>query len=133
MEPAGLMPLVSAYRVIGHLWKSQQHGETLSDEQILKLEPDINREGLAEVMGMLEGRKYVLMVAEAEWMLARDADEISLADLYNAMQQTISDVSGVAGRTDPWSRALLEVLDSAEMDLATRMDIPLKRLYQSSR
>jgi len=131
--PNSLAPLVTAYRVIGRLWESQQRGETLSEEQIMKLEPDNSREGLAEVMAILESRKYILMVAEAEWILARDANEINLADLYNAMRQTISDVSGVVSRsTDPRNMALFEVLHDADMDMATRMNIPLKRLYQSA-
>lgn len=127
-----LAPLVAAYRVLGHLWECQQHGETLSEEQLLKLEPGLSREGLTAVMGILEERKYVLMVAEAEWMLARDMGEITLADLYNAMQHTIAGVTGPPGPADPWSRALFEVLRDAEKELDCKMRIPLKDLYQAA-
>jgi len=127
-----LAPLVAAYRILGHLWVRQQQGETLSEEQLLKLEPDITREGLAAVMDILEKQKYVFMVAEAEWILARDTGEITLADLYNAMQHTIAGVPGLAGHTDPWNKALFQTLRDAEEELDGRLRIPLKHLYQAA-
>ena len=129
--PAPLAPLVAAYRILGHLWQSQQQGETLSEEHLLKLEPDLGREGLATVMSILEKEKYVLMVSEAEWVLVRDTGEITLADLYNAMQHTIAGVPGLPGHEDPWNKALHKVLREAEEELDNRLRIPLKQLYQS--
>ena len=127
-----LAPLVAAYRIVGHLWRSQQRGETLSEERLMRLEPDLGREGLVPVMEALEREKYVLMVSEGEWVLLRDTGEITLADLYNAMQHTIAGMPGLPGRQDPWNRELLEILHDAEEALNDRLRIPLKQLYQSS-
>lgn len=129
--PEPLAPLVAAYRILGHLWRSQQQGESLSEERLLKLEPGLDREGLATVMGILEKEKYVLMVSEAEWVLVRDVGEITLADLYNAMQHMIAGVPELPGREDPWNRALHEILHDAEEKLDDTLRIPLKELYQS--
>jgi membrane protein len=73
-----------AYRLVGHLWKAQSNGRSLSIKELLvELEGTTETE-LASQLGWLFDAGIVTRDESANFLLCRDLDTVSLLNLYQA-------------------------------------------------
>lgn len=73
-----------AYRLVGHFWTAQQDGESLSRERILELETQASELQLMKLIGWMRDSNILANAGDDAWVLARDLEEFTLADLYRS-------------------------------------------------
>jgi membrane protein len=118
--------LLLAYRLLGHLWKAQQQGRTLSVEALSEAEPGVSSRVLQQLLEVFISAGVVTQDQQSNWLLARDLDHFTLMQLYRAGHFHLPvglepDLPG----TSEWDDAFLELLRSGGPNL----DQPLKSLY----
>jgi len=117
------------YRLLGHLWKSQQSGETLTLEDLLQREPGAGSSSLQRILGLLIKEKLVTLDNEDHWLLRMNLAHYRLEDLYRAGAFHLP-----AGQTLPvkshgeWDAAFMQVIEKTTPDMRTS----LEDLYQQS-
>ncbi len=121
---------VCAFRVLGRLWEGQRTGAALSLEALALKERNVGQDMVEDILQVLEERRFISATAEGAWMLARDLDEITLWDLYNAMPHALPPGQGAWREQDIWNRRLGDLLQTAGNCLAEALDIPLRQLYE---
>lgn len=100
--------LYGLLRLLGRLQQARVHGYGLTDDRILQLEPMLTDSLVQEFLDRLSHINLLRCTEGGEWILARDLDKTSLAELYEACQLRIpiaeadlpcqGDVLGVAAR-----------------------------------
>jgi membrane protein len=71
-----------AYRLLGHLWRAQTQGETLTQEQLVLLEPHASALQVNQIMHHMFVAKIATVDDSGDWMLSRDLSEFTLMALY---------------------------------------------------
>jgi membrane protein len=122
-----------AYRLLGHLWKAQQRGESLSRLQLLELEPQASEMQIVRLLGRMREQRIVTNDADGDILLRRDLDELSLADLYSQgdYHLPIGD-TGALPLDSEWDRAYVDCLEHMRGHGRELWNRPLKRLYRGN-
>jgi membrane protein len=122
-----------AYRLLGHLWKAQQRGESLSRLQLLELEPQASEMQIVRLLARMREQRIVTNDADGDILLRRDLDELSLADLYSHgdYHLPISD-TGALPLDSEWDRAYVDCLEHMREHGRDFWNRPLKRLYRGN-
>lgn len=129
-----------SYRVLHHLWQAHQDGNYVSTKGLLKLEPVSSEETIREVLGSLIEARFVGVLADGRYQLARDLRQVTLAELYRLSpwrlptpdQTPDLHVGEINRGPDPinestgYSRALGE----ASQALETALNVSLETLYR---
>jgi membrane protein len=71
-----------SYRVLQHFWQEHQDGNYVSTKGLLALEPILSEETIREVLGFLIEARFVGVLANGRYQLARDLRKVTLAELY---------------------------------------------------
>ena len=71
-------------RLLGRFAEARREGRGLHTDEIQQLEPCLTDSLVQELLGQLGGISLVTRAETGEWILARDLDDLSLADLYEA-------------------------------------------------
>jgi len=71
------------YRLVGHLWTAQRNGKTLSNGELLDLEQQASELQIVKLMSRMRDQDIVHNDEAGNWILMRDLEELSLADLYS--------------------------------------------------
>ena len=74
-------PLYCTYRVLYRLHEGQARGASLSDKDLLRLEPDFGYAAINAALETLDAASWITRDERFEWMLTRDLDRLSLLDL----------------------------------------------------
>ncbi|KGM53895.1 ribonuclease BN [Lysobacter daejeonensis GH1-9] len=82
-EMYGLLRLLSRFQEA----RAQGHG--LHSDTIQQLEPILTDSLVQEMLGQLNDIRVVRRAEDGEWLLSRDLDELTLAELYEACQLRI--------------------------------------------
>ncbi|MEM1089492.1 MAG: YihY family inner membrane protein [Pseudomonadota bacterium] len=122
---------VLAYRLLGHLSSAQAAGTGETTESLLKLEPGADDH---QVQSLLENLRLARMIRrdeEGEWVLCRDLERTTLADLYHSgafVWPSVADSEG--GKNDALNRALTGVLQELQPSMDQTLKRSLKSLYR---
>jgi membrane protein len=116
-----------AYRLLGHLWRAQLSGKSLSTVDLLDREPGLAEDRLLDIMDEFRRVDLVQTTRDRAWLLTRDLGELTLADLHNLLPYA---VRVLPKSRDPWDLALHQVLDVAVGNLHHHMEVPVKDLYR---
>jgi membrane protein len=116
---------LTAYRLLGYLWRAQCHGQTVMVNNL----PLPGRDVLPQVLTTLENAAWVYRKDENNWGLARDLGEICLRDLYQLMA---GGLARLPERSDAWSQNLYPLLLEANRHNNEIMAVPLKDLYRQT-
>ncbi len=122
--------LQMAFRLVGHLWTAQRQGRTCAHEALLAMEPHVGERQMLRILGSLEKASIVARDDEGDWMLARDAGDLTLSMLYDCGRFHLP-LSG-AGKVlidSGWDRVFGTVLEQARSDGLQHLDRPLRELY----
>ena len=76
-------------RMLGRFDAARNEGKGLHSEQILQLEPMMTDSLIQQILGQLAGINLLSRAETGEWLLARDLDDMTLAELYEACQLRI--------------------------------------------
>jgi membrane protein len=71
-----------AYRLVGHLWKAQREGRSLSDGELLDLEQQASELQIVKLLHRLSSQNIVNADEHGNWMLTRDLEDLTLGELY---------------------------------------------------
>lgn len=124
------LDFVLLYRLVGHLWRAQRQGRPASFAELRKLEPAVFEKRLDRLLGDLERAKLVRLESDGEWLLARDPQEITLADLYRSGTVVLPTPDELPEDGDGWNEALRQALEPLAAPVAESLATPLKELYR---
>lgn len=114
-----------ACRVTGRLVEGQRSGSALTDQALLKLEPSVKHSRMDRILGTLAESKWLVRTDQGGWMLARNPERETLAELYRI-------VPGPLPVDNSLDEALPSKLDASSEFLQERLTIPLADLCPKS-
>lgn len=76
-------------RLLGRFAEARREGRGLHTEAVQQLEPSLTDTLVQELLGQLAAIGLVTRAESGEWLLSRDLDELSMAELYEACQLRI--------------------------------------------
>jgi len=117
-------------RLLGRFAQARGHGRGLHTEQMLELEPMLTDSQLQQFLCQL-GEIQLLQRAETgEWLLARDLDTLTLADLYEACQLRVPvSEAWLPCRDDALGAAAIAALDDLRLPLRDLLKRNVADLY----
>lgn len=110
-------------RLLGRFVEARRHGHGLTDNQIMKLEPMLTDSLVQELIGHLARINLLRCADDGQWLLARDLEDTTLAELYEACQLRIP----IAEVTLPCQDDALGVAAREALD---RVRLPVSELLQ---
>ena len=117
-------------RLLGRFAQARREGRGLHTEQMLELEPMLTDNLLQEILCQLATIQLVQRAESGEWLLARDLDSVTLADLYEACQLRIPVVEAwLPCRDDTLGKAALAALDDLRLPLRNLLRHNIANLY----
>ena len=110
-------------RMLGRFDAARDEGRGLHSEEILRLEPMMTDSLIQQILGQLARINLLRRAETGEWLLARDLDDMTLAELYEACQLRIP----VAEMHLPCQDDALGV---AAMDALDELRVPLRAMLK---
>jgi membrane protein len=105
-------------RLIGRFQQARREGRGLHTEQMLALEPMLTDSLLQEFLTRLDAIRLVRRDERGEWLLARDLDDLTLAELYEACQLRVPiEEAWLPCHDDTLGAAVQAVLDDLRLPL----------------
>ena len=105
-------------RLLARFNEARANGEGLHSDDILRLEPILTDSLVQEMLAQLSEIKVVLRAESGEWLLARDLDDLTLAELYEACQLRIPIAEAhLPCRDDALGQATVAALDELRIPL----------------
>lgn len=120
-------------RLIARFREARVHGRGLHIDDIQRLEPTLTDALAQQLLAQLGEINLVRRAEDGEWLLARDLDSLTLADLYEACQLRIPIAEAhLPSRDDPIGRAAVEVIDELRIPLRALLKRRLVSLQEPS-
>jgi len=110
-------------RLLGRFAEYRRLGKGLHSDEIQQLEPPLTDEMIQEFLAELGAVGLVTRAESGEWLLSRDLDDVTMADLYQACQLRIP----IAEAHLPCRDDVLGKLAIAELD---ELRLPLRDLLR---
>lgn len=105
-------------RLIGRFQQARREGRGLHTDQMLALEPMLTDSLLQEFLCRLDEIRLVRRDERGEWLLARDLDTLTLAELYEACQLRVPiEEAWLPCHDDTLGAAVQAVLDDLRLPL----------------
>ncbi|MEG2803898.1 YihY family inner membrane protein [Stenotrophomonas sp.] len=120
-------------RLIGRFQQARADGRSLDDDEILRLEPMLTDSLLQTMLCDLEAIRVVRRDEQGEWLLARDLDKLTLADLYETTQMRIPVREAyLPYRDDSLGQASVLALDALRLPLRELLKRRVSDIYSTS-
>jgi hypothetical protein len=120
-------------RLLGRFHHARAKGKGLADDEILRLEPMLTDSLLQDLACNLQEIGLLRRDERGEWLLSRDLDQVSLADLYECTQLRIPVAEQhLPYRDDSLGRAALAALDDLRLPLRERLKRKVSDIYTDS-
>lgn len=118
-------------RLIGRFAEQRRRGKGLHLDEIRAIEPTLT-DGLAQqLLRQLAAIGLVSRAESGEWLLARDLEDLTLADLYEACQLRIPVAEAhLPAREDVLGRASIAALDELRIPLRDLLRRPLADIFR---
>lgn len=105
-------------RLLARFQEARSEGHGLHSDTIQQLEPILTDSLVQEMLGQLNDISVVRRAEDGEWWLARDLDELTLAELYEACQLRIPIAEAhLPCRDDALGRSAVAAMDELRMPL----------------
>ena len=134
-QPAALrLPLgYEAYgmlRMLGRFAQAREQGRGLHSDEIRQLEPILTDSLVQQLVGALADAGILVRAEGGDWLLARDLQDVTLAEVYMAAQLRIPIHEAVLpNRDDPLGVASLDALDSLRLPLREALKRKVSTIY----
>ncbi len=110
--------LYAMLRLLDRFREARTTGHGLHSDRILECEPVLTDALVQETLGQLASINVVRRAESGEWLLARDLDELSLAELYEAGQLRIPiSEAHLPGADDARGAAVIATIDALRLPL----------------
>ncbi len=124
--------LYGLLRMLGRFNEHRQQGHGLHSEQIQRLEPMLTDELVQEMLGQLCQIGLLTRAESGEWLLARDLDDLTMADLYEACQLRIPIAEALLPfRDDALGMAALAEVDQLRLPLRDLLKRRVSTIYDA--
>ncbi|HEV8692973.1 MAG TPA: YihY family inner membrane protein [Lysobacter sp.] len=105
-------------RMLARFNEARKRGRGLHSDQIQRLEPMLTDGLVQQMLAQLCDINVVRRTEDGEWLLARDLDELSMAELYEACQLRIPIAEAhLPCREDALGHAAVEAMDELRIPL----------------
>lgn len=105
-------------RLLARFNEARAHGRGLHSDDIETMEPMLTDALVQQMLSQLHTANVVRRAETGEWLLTRDLDELSLAELYEACQLRIPVTEAVLPcRDDSLGRSAIAALDELRLPL----------------
>jgi membrane protein len=105
-------------RLLARFNEARKHGHGLHSDQIQRIEPMLTDSLVQQMLAQLSDINVVRRAEDGEWLLARDLDELSMAELYEACQLRIPIAEAhLPCREDSLGHAAVEAMDELRIPL----------------
>lgn len=134
-QPAALrLPLgyevYGMLRMLGRFSQAREQGRGLHSDEIRQLEPILTDSLVQQLVGALADAGIVVRAEDGHWLLARDLQDVTLAEVYMAANLRIPIQEAVLPhRDDPLGVAALAALDSLRLPLREALKRKVSTLY----
>ena len=110
--------LYGVLRMLGRFQHARGRGKGLHGDEIQQLEPILTDALVQELLAKLNGIDVVRRAESGEWLLARDLDDVTLGDLYEAARLRVPVAEAhLPHREDALGVAVMNTLDGLRMPL----------------
>jgi membrane protein len=117
-------------RMLGRFAERRRSGRGLHSDDIQQLEPILTDELVQEMLGDLCRIGLLSRAESGEWLLARDLDDVTMADLYEACQLRIPILEAhLPCREDALGMAAVAELDQLRLPLRDLLKRRVATLY----
>ncbi len=117
-------------RLLGRFDEARSEGRGLHTDQMLELEPTLTDSLLQEMLCQLVSIKVLRRDEAGEWLLSRDLDNMTLAELYEACQLRIPVAEArLPCQDDALGQAAREALDELRIPLRKALKRRVSDLY----
>ena len=117
-------------RLLGRFAEQRRLGRGLHSDDILQLEPLLTDALVQELLGQLCGIGVVARAESGEWLLSRDLDELTMADLYEACQLRIPIAEAhLPCHDDALGKAALAEVDELRLPLRDLLKRRVSNVY----
>lgn len=105
-------------RLLARFDASRRHGRGLHTDEIQQLEPSLTDALVQQMLGQLESINVVRRAETGDWLLARDLDALTLAELYEASHLRIPVAEAhLPSRDDALGQSVTAAIDELRIPL----------------
>jgi membrane protein len=123
--------LYGLLRLIGRFIEYRSEGKGLHLDDISRLEPMLTDALVQQMLGQLSAARVLSRAESGEWLLARDLDDVSLADLYETCHLRIPIAEAwLPARDDALGNVAAIALDELRLPLRELLRRPVASLYR---
>ena len=117
-------------RLLGRFDAARREGKGLHSDQILEMEPMLTDSLVQQILGQLNGINLLRRDEQGEWLLARDLDDLTVAELYEACQLRIPVAEAhLPCQEDPLGVAARNALDELRIPLRVVLKRKVSDIY----
>ncbi|MFC0677230.1 YihY family inner membrane protein [Lysobacter korlensis] len=125
--------LYGLLRLLTRFQEARVEGRGLHSDEIQRLEPILTDALVQQMLAQLGEINLVRRAEDGEWLLARDLDALSLAELYEACQLRIPVAEAhLPSRDDAIGRAAVEVMDELRVPLRALLKRRVSTIHDNS-
>lgn len=123
--------LYGLLRLIGRFQEARGEGKGLHLDEIRRSEPMLTDALVQQMLSQLSGARVLSRAESGEWLLARDLDDVSLADLYETCHLRIPIAEAwLPARDDALGEAAIAALDDLRVPLRDLLRRPVAGVYR---
>ena len=117
-------------RMLGRFAQARERGRGLHSDEIRQLEPIMTDSLVQQLVGALAAEDILVRAEDGSWLLARDLEDVSLAEVYMAAQLRVPIHEAVLPcREDPLGVASLAALDRLRLPLRDALKLKVASVY----
>ncbi|MEO5963176.1 MAG: YihY family inner membrane protein [Thermomonas sp.] len=135
-QPVGLrlphgFELYGLLRMLGRFHLARGNGRGLHSDEIQQQEPILTDSLVQELLGQLCEINVVRRAETGEWLLARDLDDVTLAELYEAGNLRVPVAEAILPhRDDALGAAVMQTMDSLRLPLRDLLKQRVANIYR---
>lgn len=123
--------LYGLLRMLGRFHQARAKGRGLHSDEIQQLEPILTDALVQELLAKLDDIDVVSRAESGEWLLARDLDDVSLGELYEAARLRVPVAEAhLPHRDDALGIAVMNTLDGLRMPLRDLLKQRVSSVYE---
>jgi membrane protein len=123
--------LYGLLRLLGRFVEARSEGKGLHLDDIRRVEPMLTDALVQQMLGQLSEARILSRAESGEWLLARDLDDVSLADLYESCRLRIPVAEAwLPQRDDALGEAAIAALDDLRVPLRDLLRRPVASVYR---
>jgi membrane protein len=123
--------LYGLLRMLGRFHQARAKGRGLHSDEIQQMEPILTDALVQELLAKLDGIDVVSRAESGEWLLARDLDDVTLGELYEAAHLRVPVAEAeLPHRDDALGIAVMKTLDGLRMPLRDLLKQRVSGVYE---